>query len=789
MKKLLPILALVLIACVLAGCSQPDNSRLKTVTISLISETRLDSETVYVSGNQNALGNWQPSAIPLHYVSPYQRSIKLGFKPGTSLDFTITRGSFATEAVGNEGVLNQSHTRFTVLNDTEVTVKATQWLDKTSGHITLTSQDLQKHDAIWLINGWKYHFGDSSTWAQRDYNDSGWAIGNAGMPRAFLPGTAWSDNSWWRLWLFTPDTLNVNIGFSVYQFGEMELYLDGKPLYSVAGRYISDSTGAHQIAPRVLPLTPGMDHLLAVRYHRSSIQLLTKAGYDGGFNIKIGSVNALVNQRMEEISEAYFRLMLFGLIPLVLALLHLIIFFFNPGIKENIFYSLCMLGFSGLVFLNNIGHLTNDYSPILLFNRFAYLCENMAIVFGLLMMYSFTDFRVPRYAWILIGTALVLTTIDLIHPGIIGTAQDIFLILVIIEMIRKALFSRGNTNKGSSILLIGFMILVATLILQLLIVYSIIPPFFGFGNGYLYGALSLAICMSLHLSLNFAKINKELSAQLVQVKALSEKTILQERLAHEKDIEKRLLEADHARKSKELDEARQLQLSMLPANLPSYPGYEIAVHLSTATEVGGDYYDFHQSTDGTLTIVIGDATGHGVKAGTMVAITKGLFHQFTAMHDILSVFGKITSALKRMNLGQLYMGMTLLKLKENSFQVAAAGMPPVFIFRSAKNELEELRMKGMPLGSFDNFPYTQMAGKLEPGDSIIMMSDGFPEMFTVLKEQFGFERVRAKLQEVGHLSAARIIEELNTTTASWIGNQQQDDDITFVVIKRSSEST
>lgn len=787
MKKMLPFLALLILISFLTGCSQKDKSPLKMVTISIVSETCLDSETVYISGNQNSLGNWQPAAIPLHFVSPYQRSIQLGFTAGTSLDFTLTRGSFATEAVGKEGVLIQSHTKFIVQNDTLVTVKVKQWLDKTSGHITLTAHDIQNHDAIWLNNGWKYHFGDSSSWSQKEYDDSGWSIGNAGMPKAFLSGSSWCNTSWWRLWIFTPDTLNMNIGCSVYQFGEMELYLDGKPLYSVAGRYISDSTGSHQIAPRVLPLSPGKDHLLAVRYHRSAIQFLTNAGYDGGFNIKIGNLNALINQRMEEISEAYFKLMLFGLIPLVLALLHLIIFFFNPGIKENIFYSLCMLGFSGLVFLNNIGHLTNDYSPILQYNRFAYLCENMAIVFGLLMMYSFTDFRIPRYAWLLIGTALVLTTTALIRPGIIGTAQDIFLVFVIIEMVRKALFSRGNTNKGSSILLIGFMILVATLILQLLIAYSVIPPFFGFGNGYLYGALSLAICMSLHLSLNFAKVNKELSAQLVQVKELSEKAILQERLAHEKDIEKRLLEADHARKTKELDEARQLQLSMLPANLPSYPGYEIAVHLSTATEVGGDYYDFHQAADGTLTIVIGDATGHGVKAGTMVAITKGLFHQFTSMNEIPSVFGKITSALKRMNLGQLYMGMTLLKLKENSFQVAAAGMPPVFIFRAATKELEELRMKGMPLGSFDNFPYSQMAGTLEPADSLILMSDGFPEMFTALKEQYGFERVRAKLQEIGHLSAAGIIEELNAATSTWIGEHQQEDDITFVVIKRKTE--
>ena len=77
------------------------------------------------------------------------------------------------------------------------------------------------------------------------------------------------------------------------------------------------------------------------------------------------------------------------------------------------------------------------------------------------------------------------------------------------------------------------------------------------------------------------------------------------------------------RRAQELEEARHLQLSMLPKKLPNLPHLDIAAYMKTASEVGGDYYDFHLGEDGTLTIAVGDATGHGLKAGTMVSVVKG----------------------------------------------------------------------------------------------------------------------------------------------------------------------
>ncbi len=112
----------------------------------------------------------------------------------------------------------------------------------------------------------------------------------------------------------------------------------------------------------------------------------------------------------------------------------------------------------------------------------------------------------------------------------------------------------------------------------------------------------------------------------VELGRMKQRTLLRESelrtLAAEAQV--RAIEAENARKSQELDGARRLQLSMLPQQMPDDPSLEMAVVMRTATEVGGDYYDFRRLDDGRLVIAVGDATDHGLKAGTIVSVTKGL---------------------------------------------------------------------------------------------------------------------------------------------------------------------
>jgi len=246
---------------------------------------------------------------------------------------------------------------------------------------------------------------------------------------------------------------------------------------------------------------------------------------------------------------------------------------------------------------------------------------------------------------------------------------------------------------------------------------------------------------------------------------------------------KKFLQIENDRKTKELEEARQLQLSMLPKELPQLPNLDIAVYMQTATEVGGDYYDFHVGLDGTLTVVIGDATGHGMKAGTMVTTTKSLFNILAPNPDILTTFSEISRVIKGMKFHQLSMCLMLLKIKGDQLFVSSAGMPPALIYRKKNRALEEIFMKGMPLGSINNFPYLVKESRLEKGDTILMVSDGLPELTNDNKEMYGYDRTKTEFHSVGEKEPEEIVDHLKSSAAQWANGKEPDDDITFVVIK------
>jgi len=269
----------------------------------------------------------------------------------------------------------------------------------------------------------------------------------------------------------------------------------------------------------------------------------------------------------------------------------------------------------------------------------------------------------------------------------------------------------------------------------------------------------------------------------VQIKESQLQTKAAELKAQAAEAQALVVQAENDRKTKELEEARDLQLSMLPKKLPQLPNLDIAVYMQTATEVGGDYYDFHVSLDGTLTVVVGDATGHGMKAGTMVTTAKSLFNSYAPNSDILYTFHEITRCIKQMNFDKLSMCMTMAKIKGNKLQISTAGMPPSFIFRRDTRVVEEHVFKAMPLGTMDKFPYEIKDTTLNPGDTILLLSDGLPELVNKNGEMYGYKRIRNGFEDVAEKTPEDIISYLKNEGASWVDNADPDDDVTFVVIK------
>ena len=246
------------------------------------------------------------------------------------------------------------------------------------------------------------------------------------------------------------------------------------------------------------------------------------------------------------------------------------------------------------------------------------------------------------------------------------------------------------------------------------------------------------------------------------------------------------IEAESEQRARELEEARQLQISMLPKNVPQLPHVEIAALMKTATEVGGDYYDFHVGADGALTIAIGDATGHGLKAGTVVAATKGLFKHLAGQADLVATLAQTSRALKQMNLRSLFMALTLVKLNGDHMQCSVAGMPPILIYRAATQTIEEIPLHGAPLGGLSSYDYRQVELTLAVNDTVLLLSDGLPERFNAAGEMFGYERMQELL--LAHASAAPqiILERLLQASDEWAAGKLADDDMTFVALRRTA---
>jgi serine phosphatase RsbU (regulator of sigma subunit) len=297
------------------------------------------------------------------------------------------------------------------------------------------------------------------------------------------------------------------------------------------------------------------------------------------------------------------------------------------------------------------------------------------------------------------------------------------------------------------------------------------------------GAFLVVVLFSLGLGARLNTIRKEQYQAEADRQAAQAEAETARLKAETAEAQARAIEVENERRMQELEEARQLQLSMLPKFVPQLPNVEVAAYMKPATEVGGDYYDFHVSSDGTLTVAVGDATGHGLKAGSIVTAAKGLFNAFAVEENIPQIFNKTSMALKKMNLRGLFMSMTILKVKDNRLTLSSAGMPSTLIYRAASQKVEEISIRAVPLGSISGSVYQQQKTNIETGDVIFTMTDGFPEMFNEQDEMLGYEKAEIFLQENADLSAQEIINRFVQIGERWAGTRPLADDVTFVVIK------
>jgi serine phosphatase RsbU (regulator of sigma subunit) len=253
--------------------------------------------------------------------------------------------------------------------------------------------------------------------------------------------------------------------------------------------------------------------------------------------------------------------------------------------------------------------------------------------------------------------------------------------------------------------------------------------------------------------------------------------------ARAKDEVRRLtLEAENARKTQELEEARALQVSMLPSAAPQAPGFAVAFGMRTATEVGGDYYDWRIGGDGALRLAVGDATGHGVRAGLVVVAAKTLFQTEIAGGSLDAEMRRVSDGVRSLRLPRMNMALALAALTPGRARIAAGGMPPVLHFRAADASVAEVPMHAPPAGQLARAAYREESVPLAAGDRLLFFTDGLPELQSEAGELFGYDRVRDVFAAAAAAGAEPAVDALFAAADAFRGARPPDDDITLVVV-------
>ncbi|MEK6372515.1 MAG: PP2C family protein-serine/threonine phosphatase [Acidobacteriota bacterium] len=251
---------------------------------------------------------------------------------------------------------------------------------------------------------------------------------------------------------------------------------------------------------------------------------------------------------------------------------------------------------------------------------------------------------------------------------------------------------------------------------------------------------------------------------------------------------KRIVERERVKA--EIDAANRIQAALLPLEAPHVEGASVASHYRAATEIGGDYFDFLPMPNGEIGIAFGDVSGHGLTSGIVMSMAKSaLLVQVgydASPRAVLNVLNDIVmkTAPKRIMM-TFFFG--LLDPRTQSLRFSSAGHLDPYVFRARERRLEPLSSWGFPLGVKRRDPFREHTVEFDPGDRLILYSDGLIEAIDDDGDPYGFDRFEKTILENGHLSAEDIKKVLLGSVRKFTRNRPPEDDQTLVVVSFNDE--
>ncbi len=235
---------------------------------------------------------------------------------------------------------------------------------------------------------------------------------------------------------------------------------------------------------------------------------------------------------------------------------------------------------------------------------------------------------------------------------------------------------------------------------------------------------------------------------------------------------------------KELDIARRIQLSILPSTFPASTSFRVAARYLPMTSVAGDFYDFLVADNNHAGLLIADVSGHGVPAAliaSMVKLAAAAQSANTAQPSEL-LHGMNTALCGNTQSQFVTAAYVYLNASTHELRYSAAAHPPMLLLRNGN--VSEIVENGLMLAAFDFATYTTISQPLQPGDRLVLYTDGIVEAANTNDEEFGPARLHALLQQTATLPHTETADHIITTIQQW--SALQNDDLTVLVCDYTS---
>jgi serine phosphatase RsbU (regulator of sigma subunit)/DNA-binding NarL/FixJ family response regulator len=248
------------------------------------------------------------------------------------------------------------------------------------------------------------------------------------------------------------------------------------------------------------------------------------------------------------------------------------------------------------------------------------------------------------------------------------------------------------------------------------------------------------------------------------------------------------VESQGQRMERELQQARRIQMSLLPAAYPVVPGYDFAATYESAREIGGDLYDFIEwpNDPARIGLLIADVSGKGTAAALFMAHSRAMIRGAAQTQPGPgATLATANVQIARDNHAMLFVSAfyAVLEAADGWLTFANAGhnLP---LIRRADGQIEEVMSRGMVLGIMDDMTYDEATAALAPDDILLLYTDGITEAMDADGELFGKARLSDAVAHAAPATARDLVDAILAAVRAYIGNTPQADDLTIVAVKR-----